>query len=175
MELKKECPKGVKVISICFYLLAAITLIFSIPSFLLYAEGTTNFFTGSVANFLSETLYLEILLIVISSFFSVLYGYIYINSGGILFNGILTLGGIFVLATYIFVARGLKRGKNWARIITIIISSLSLFSGFIAIEEVIEDKILFIPFFIGIIANIIIINYLLFRKEVKNFFSANIK
>jgi hypothetical protein len=78
------------------------------------------------------------------------------------------IGGIFMLAFgifYIFVARGLWKGKNWARIVQIIVACLGIIYS---IWGVINQQYSLI---VSLIINGLIAGYFIFSKKVKEAFS----
>jgi len=77
-----------------------------------------------------------------------------------LFGGILLSLGIL----YIFIAKGLWKGKNWTRIFLIIFLSISII---FAIWGTIQGSYGYI---FNLIVSVVVIGYLLFSKKVKAFF-----
>lgn len=150
----QEVPIGVKIISVLYYISAAIGLIGSIGLFISFARSTSNY------NFVIAAIFLL---------------------------------GFSIL--FFFVGRGLWRGKDWARIVTITISILEIIVVIIAIvvlsnlskqlihandisslgniQNIVDifDISKFIPKAIITIAiNAFIAGYLLFNKKVKEAF-----
>ena len=132
----KAMPTGVKVISVLYYIGAALCVLFA----LLFLAGA-----GYIGAILKSVPALSIL-----------------GTGFFVFLGIL-LVGIGVL--YFFIARGLWKGKNWARIVVIIFSSLGVLNG---LYSLVHFSIFGL---IGLAVNAFIVYYLGFSQEGKAAFS----
>jgi hypothetical protein len=137
----KRIPTGVKVISVLYYIGATILIISSIA---LIIGGAV---LGSISNQypLLETLGI-------------------IGGGLLIFIGILVIGlGIL----FFFIARGLWKGKSWAKIIVIVFSLLEIIFAIFSISGGdIAGGI------INIIISLIIGGYLLLNNNVKTAFAS---
>lgn len=140
-----QAPKGVKVISVLDWIGGIGAILFGIFVFVLSllpwgGQGKIEIPEGVNFNISLETL--RIL--------------------GLVLGVILVILGIVL----IFVAINIKRGKNWARITQIILSSLSILFGILG---------LFTGNFRGLITSAtipaLIVYYLLFNQEAKQFFT----
>lgn len=81
-------------------------------------------------------------------------------------------GGIFFIILgilYIFVFRGLWKGRNWARIFYIVVGILGLIGSLFAMM-ISPSATSLITGILGMIIPILIISYLLFSRKVKNYF-----
>ena len=82
-------------------------------------------------------------------------------------EGLMVVGGIFMLVLavlYFFIGRGLWKGQNWARIVTIILAALGFIGALSSITTSIGNSI------INLIVNGVIIWYLGFSKGAKQAF-----
>ncbi len=130
----KKVPVGVKIISVWYYIGAVIIVLLS----LLYLFGSR--FAGSLVN------RFQLFAIFGVSFFIVI--------------GIILMG--FGVLSF-FIARGLWKAKNWARIAAIILACVGIF---ITLTYIVMGDIEIIP----ILFNGIVGGYLLFNKNVKIIF-----
>jgi len=73
--------------------------------------------------------------------------------------------GIATYFGYFFIARGLLKFKNWARIALLIIATLNIIGGILSVVAGDYASL------INLIVNLIIAIYLLFSKKVKKVFS----
>ncbi len=90
-----------------------------------------------------------------------------INPGTV--TGVIILLSVFTLALgvlYFFIARNLFKLRKWARVVAIIISSISLVFQIINISDGANFQII-----VSMAINIFIITYLSFFKEVKELFN----
>lgn len=136
MANKKEVPTGVKIISVLYYIGAAVCVLLGIA---LIAGG------GLFGSMLDEVL------------------------GGFL-GGIIIVVGIFAIALGVlnfFVAKGLWKGKNWARIVVIIFSILGAVS---AINSLFRAGNMVGDLF-SLAIDVVIGGYLLLNEEVKKVFA----
>lgn len=78
---------------------------------------------------------------------------------------VMLLLGIF----YIFVFRGLWKGRNWARIFYIVVGIIGIIGNIFAML-ISPSASSIITGIIGMILPILIISYLLFSRKVKNYF-----
>lgn len=150
----KKMPGLVKAISILYYFLAASTFLYLL--FPQPIKGVAYSIT-SMFNFLG----------------ALLSNVVFVWSFYVLVH--------FAMITFLyFVARALWKGRNWARITVIVISTLSfaipawiMVAGFPwSIMLIAERGILpFLPFLFGPIINVFIAAYLLFNKQVKEAFT----
>ena len=92
---------GVKVISVLYYIIADLSLIFAIMFFV--GVGVLSTVLGSVAPFLGE-----------------------LGTGLVVVVGIVSL---ILAVLYFFIARGLWKAQKWARIVLIIFSILGIISA----------------------------------------------
>lgn len=135
--MEKSVPTGVKVLAILNYIGAALTIILALIFF---------FGAGAIGSLADKIPGLGVL-----------------GAGVFIVLGIVMLG-LGVLS--IFIGRGLWKGQNWARIVSIIFLALGIISS---ISYIIGGKIMS-----GIIYLIIyaaIAAYLLFNKKVKQAFA----
>jgi hypothetical protein len=132
-RVTKEIPMAVKIISVLSYILAVIYLVAGI--FFIAGAGTLSS--------LQEVPVIAML-----------------GTAGFAFLGLILIA-LAVLA--FFVGRGLWKGKNWARIVAIIISILGVIS---AIASLIGGSSI-ISNLITLIVYALIGGYLLFSKKVK--------
>lgn len=135
--MDKNTPTGVKVISVLMYIIAALLLLLSLL-----------FFVGSQA---AERALQE-----------------QYPTFATLGAAIFVLLGILLLVVgilYIFIGKGLWKGKNWAKIVAIILSALGLLQAILSIRTTVSSGILMLAI------NGVIIYYLGFSKEAKKFFS----
>ncbi|MBI4116837.1 hypothetical protein HY449_03785 [Candidatus Pacearchaeota archaeon] len=140
-DKKVETPLGVKIISVLYLLVGVLAFLFGI---LLIAgsfpAGEKVWETILGYNILPWLIVLE----------------------GIIFTPL----GIFIF----FVGRGLQKGKNWARIMTIIVSIL----GFLFADYLLSELMIFrviIEKIISLAINIVIPAYLFFNQTAKEFFN----
>jgi len=141
----RKVPTGVKVIAVLDYISAAIFLLFVIFSLILGIWLLV--YPESIAQNLPANLFGE-LFSVIATF--------------VLAAGLVSLGLAILL---FFVAKGLWKGKNWARIFTIIVSIIWLIFSFVQLFRGDFGQILNIIIY-GLIGG-----YLLFSKKVKAAFT----
>jgi hypothetical protein len=130
-----KIPVEVKVISVLYYVLAVLSLIFGI----LFLVGA-----GAIGEYTQQ-----------------------IPALAVLGTGLFIVLGIIVIAFAVldfFIGRGLWKGKNWARIIAIIIAILGFIS---ALLSLVDGQFLSI---ISLVIHGLIGGYLLFSKEVKKTF-----
>ena len=133
-----EVPAGVKIISVLYYIGAGFSLLFG----LLFLIGAG--FIGTLAS--------KIPLL------------------GLLGSGLFIVVGIIIIllgVLSIFVARGLWKGKNWARIVAVIFAVLGILSG---ISSIIKGGY---SSLFGLIINLLIGGYLMFNSSVKSAFSSS--
>lgn len=132
---QREIPTGVKVVSIIYYIAAVVIILSGII-----------FLTG--ASFVSEQLQNNQVISAIG------------QSGLVVIGIIVIIAGIiaFLLGRYLWL------GRNWARIIIIILSVLSIIS---AIANIVNGYPLRI---INLLIHALIAGYLLFSKDVKSAF-----
>ncbi len=86
---------------------------------------------------------------------------------GAIGSAFFVVGGIITIALgvlYFFVGKGLWRGQNWARILTIIFACLGVLSAIAAITQGQGG-------YVGLVVNAVIGGYLLFSKSVKAAFA----
>jgi hypothetical protein len=131
----KGAPVGVKIISVLYYIGAALGLI----------SGLFFIFGGAAFGSLIEQN--PVIGVLGSSLFIVI--------------GIVSLG--FAVLDF-FIAKGLWRGKNWARIVVIILAILGVLGS---LSSLINSPLSGI---VGILVSGAVGGYLLFSKEVKAFF-----
>ena len=135
-------PGFVKAIAILYFLAAVFTILLGIILFLGGVFGTTIFSSVGADTLLQYTsgrnqidsLFVPIIL------------------------GSLTIVGIIFIAfgiLHIFIGKGLWRGKQWARIVTIIFMILGLISGITSFD------------IFTIVVSLVIGSYLLFSRKVK--------
>lgn len=157
--IEKEVPKGVKAISVLYFIIAVFIVLIGIISF--FVKGIFNMLLtqsqGTIWGFLGEIAY--VLLVIIGS----------LGMNPYVFG----LGAIIFSIIIFFIALNLWKKRNWARIMAIIISILWLISSAIGIYEsrYYVEKINLIIFICLLILNIIIAVYLLFSPKVKEFFA----
>jgi|SRR3989344_5716486 len=86
-----------------------------------------------------------------------------------LISGFITLFGVILLIfglISIILATGLWKGKNWARIVTLIFTILSIIG---ILSSILQGKF---SNLISLTIEILIVYYLLFNKDVKTFFKS---
>ena len=86
-----------------------------------------------------------------------------------LISGFITLFGVILLIfglIIIILATGLWKGKNWARIVTLIFTILSIIG---ILSSILQGKF---SNLISLTIEILIVYYLLFNKDVKTFFKS---
>lgn len=115
----------------------------------------------------------------IAAAFSVIFALLFIIGAGFIINipafaifgtGIFILLGIIMLGFAVldfFVARGLWKGRNWARIFMIIVSCIGIVLALVSLFSV-ESLVYAI---LNIVINGLIAGYLLFNKKAKIFFA----
>lgn len=145
MSAKKITPIGIKIISVYYYIVSLGMLIVGLL-FLFAFDFVSNY----IAEYLSS----------IS-----IDGSIQSLSKGL----IISLGIIFLVSFVVsfFIARGLWRQKNWARIVAAILSMLAILSGINALFA----KVNIIQNILGLALDIFIAYYLLYNRAVKKAFS----
>lgn len=132
IKKSKEMPIGVKILSILSYIGAAVTLLAGLAMIL--ASGLIS---GLIVNLMPQLADVQYV------------------SGIILFVGFFLLP---LAALNYFIARGLRNGKNWARILVLVFSALSVVSSLV-------------PFDLGsLIIGGIIVWYLGFNEKAKAYF-----
>lgn len=144
---RRGVPVGVKVIAIFDYIIAALSALFAI--ILLLAAG--GIFTNR------ERIINEL---------NIAVGNIDLAAGAM--TGVIFLIAIFMLAIAVFVffvARGLWKGRNWARITEIIIVAIGFINALMALFQGDYNSIL------GLAINGLIGGYLLFNSDAKRAFS----
>ncbi|MBT4257796.1 hypothetical protein HOD88_01265 [archaeon] len=137
MNEEQQIPTKVKLISALYYLGAIGMILFG--AILFFAAESINFAINQIStlSFLKEI--------------------------GIIFAGvIMIIYGVFLF----FIGRKLEKGKNWARIIVIIIAILSLLNNLIF--SVVQGHL---PNIINLVIDGLIAGYLLFNTEVKEIFA----
>ena len=133
----KTIPTGVKIISILYYIGA----VFAAISGILFIIG---------ASFISSLLNSIPLLSALGSSLFIVVGIVFILLGILQF----------------FIARGLWKGRNWARVLVIIFSVIAILLGiYVIIQGSIMNGI------INLVFSGIIGGYLLFSRKVKDAFS----
>ena len=147
-----EAPIGIKIISVLYYIeagllvLSGIILLIAGIVFVLNPPLTVGydmmgFDTGVMGAFMDSLGIIFIVLSVVSVLFAVL---------------------------YFFIARGLKKGNNWTRILLIIFGILGIL-GVIPLL-VMGDSIVIVNGVLSILVTGFIVWYLWFKKSVKEFF-----
>jgi uncharacterized membrane protein HdeD (DUF308 family) len=141
----KSIPTGVKVISVLDYIGAGLFALFGVIMLIVGIIALAN------PSFLQDTP--DVFLTSIAGFIGIL----------MLIGGIILIG-LSVLS--FFVARGLWKGKNWARIVSIIFAGIGVIFSIIAMTQ---GNILNNLFNLAI--NLVIGGYLLFSSSVKKAFA----
>lgn len=133
IKKSKEMPMGVKVLSVLAYIGAAFTLLVGLAMIL-----GAKFFSSWLNNLPG-----------------------YMSIGGEITSIMLIIFGILFLAFAVidyFIAIGLRGGKNWARILVLVFSALSVVSSLMPLDIV------------SLIIGGVIIWYLGFDEEAKDYF-----
>lgn len=148
---KKNIPLGLKILVILDYIGSALAILGGIV-FILFSFFADSIFQSQevIQELANKGISAEEMQVAISNLPTLMITF------GILF--------LIVGIINIFIARGLWKGKNWARIITLIFSSLGIVMGLLN---------LFMGNFIslvGLIINGIVAWYLGFNKNIKNYF-----
>jgi len=133
----KTVPTGVKIISVFYYISAALGVLFGI----MFIIGA-----GLLGSMLSQ-----------------------IPMLGFLGSGLFIIGGIIMIGMSVlsfFIARGLWKARQWARIVTIIFACLGLLTAILlTIQMGIASNI------VGLVLNAAIGGYLVFSSKVKEAFA----
>ncbi len=142
MVKNKNIPTPVKVISILTYIGSGLNLLFSLVLIL-----GSSFIAGLIANMTPNDPVVDLI--------------------GTIGVGVLIGFGILILLIAIlefFVAKGIWEGKNWARIVLLVIASIAVF--FSVMRLIVGD----FSTIIGILIYGFIIYYLGFEDKTKNYF-----
>ncbi len=135
--MEKSIPTGVKVIAVLNYIGAALAIILALIFF--FGAGAMGSLTNKIPGL------------------------------GLLGAGIFIVLGVIMLALgilSIFIGRGLWKGQNWARIVSIIFLTLGIISSVVSvIGGKIMSGIIYLIIYVAIAA------YLLFNKKVKQAFA----
>jgi len=145
-RFSKEVPVYVKIISILYYFSAVISFIIGIGLFIggvvggpvISRLGIDNILESGINNNPLDAWLIPIFL------------------GSLIIAGLLMIG---VGVLFIYIGKGLWRGRNWARITTIVFSAIGLLSSLGGLD------------FVSVVINGLIGGYLLFSKQVKKSFS----
>jgi len=141
----EEAPKGIKILSVLIYIGSVLLVLFGII-FIIMAITGFDVSSGGVEEWSQYAIN----------------SYILENTGTLfVIFGIVFLG-LGVL--YFFIARGLKRGKNWARVLILIFAILGFLRAIVDLVGEVWGAI------INLVVDGLIIWYLIFKQNVKAFF-----